>query len=51
MLITIWEMPYFIKKEIDEAIDSYREALRINPDFKLAKDNLKNALAIHNKKQ
>jgi len=33
----------------DEAIIHFREALRINPDFRLAKDNLKNALAINRK--
>ena len=50
MPITIWEAPCSRQGRIDEAINSYREALRINPDFKLAKDNLKNALAIQNKK-
>jgi tetratricopeptide (TPR) repeat protein len=39
------------QRRLEEAIESYREALRINPDFKLAKDNLKNAFAMQNKKK
>jgi hypothetical protein len=32
-----------------EAIDNFRQALRLKPDYAMAQDNLKNALAKYKK--
>jgi len=39
----------FLKRNTDEAVAHFREALRIKPDFAEAHNNLKRALAVQGK--
>jgi tetratricopeptide (TPR) repeat protein len=34
-----------LRNRIDEAIDHFREAVRLDPDYRMARENLKDALA------
>ncbi|MGZ3598244.1 MAG: tetratricopeptide repeat protein [Syntrophales bacterium] len=41
--------PLLYQGKLDEAIANYREALRLNPDYAMAQENLRNALAVQKK--
>ncbi len=47
--IIIWEGLVVLQGRIDEAIQNFHEALRLDPGFKPAQANLKDALALRGK--